>query len=438
MDGANREGGTVVLRQGTQREFAGLRPNPDPDPNPKLPTPAGAVQGAVQTTADGGAAEMGVSLVDGAEEEEGAAGGRQPASAGAVQGALKTTADGGAAEMGASLVDGANKEEEAANGEQRTKLGNWKTGKLAQQRGAAAAGGPEVEAQQRSKRRRPHEQVALLEGVHKVWRRPEPHSKWLQRRPKVRLRQEHQPWLRVNDVEYGWLHEGHHGEEDSTVSCRVMQQLEWKECTVGDVVSLDLDMGDDKWVVQARVVAEATPSFVLGTRVCRDLFAGGWKVDESHWLLGEEDGKAAPTQVEDDLLLQDVMEADSEYDGEEEQELEAFWDGLVRDHQRFAVEGDEPGGLITGREHAPQQELLREVWREAVAGLTQALSGLPSGPEYATPADNPEEVLKKVQEFRPGEIHRRVEAWRRLDPQIWVAMGRTLPLAPSGPSYTTQ
>jgi hypothetical protein len=114
MDGANREGGTVVLRQGTQREFAGLRPNPDPDPNPKLPTPAGAVQGAVQTTADGGAAEMGVSLVDGAEEEEGAAGGRQPASAGAVQGALKTTADGGAAEMGASLVDGANKEDGAA------------------------------------------------------------------------------------------------------------------------------------------------------------------------------------------------------------------------------------------------------------------------------------------------------------------------------------
>ena len=56
------------------------------------------------------------------------------------------------------------------------------------------------------------------------------------------------------------------------------------------------------------MVAEATLSFVLGTGVCRDLFAGGWKVDESHWLLGEEDVAAAPTQMEDDLLLQGVME----------------------------------------------------------------------------------------------------------------------------------
>ena len=213
------------------------------------------------------------------------------------------------------------------------------------------------------------------------------------------------------------------------MSCRVMQQLEWKECPVGDMVSLDLGMGDDQWVVRARVVAEATPSFVLGTGVCRDLFAGGWKVDESRWLLGEEDVAAAPTQVKDDLLLQGVMEADSEYDGEEDQELAAFWDGLVRDHHRLVVEGDAPGGLITGREHAPQQELLREVWRDAVAGLTQDLSGLPSGPAYATPADNPEEFLRKVQEFRPGEIHRRVEAWRRLDPQIdrevmdWIENG---------------
>ena len=462
VDGANREEETVVVRQRAQLEFAGLRHNPDPDPNPKLPAPTGTVRGAGQETADGGAAEMDASLADGANKEEGATGKRQPVAARAVRGAVPPTADGGAAEMGTSLVDGANKEEGAADREQHAKLENWKTGKLARQHGAdkeegaadreqhaklenwktgklarqhgaAAAGGPEVEAQRRSKRRRPHEQVSLLEGVHKVWRRPEPHSKWLQRRPGVRLRQEHQPWLRVDDVEYGWLHEGHHEEEDSTVSCQVMQQLEWKECTVGDVVSLDLGMGDDQWVVQARVVAEATPSFVLGTGVCRDLFAGGWKVDESHWLLGAEDNAAAPTQVEDDLLLQDVVEADSEYDGEEEQELEAFWDGLVRDHQRFAVEGDEPGGLITGREHAPQQELLREVWRDAVAGLTQDLSGLPSGPAYATPADNPEEFLRKVQEFRPGEIHRRVEAWRRLDPQIdrevmdWIENGFEVP-----------
>ena len=153
-------------------------------------------------------------------------------------------------------------------------------------------------------------------------------------------------------MEYGWLHKGHH-REDSIVPCQVMQQLEWKECIVGEVVSLDLGMGDDQWVVQARVVVEATPSFVLGIRVCQDLFAGGWKVDESHWLLGEGDVAQALTQVEDDLLLQGVMDADSEYDSKEDRELEAFWDGLVRDHQHLAVEGDDPGGLITGREHTP-------------------------------------------------------------------------------------
>ena len=133
VDGANREEGTVVVRQRAQLEFAGLRPNPDPDPNPKLPAPTGAVRGAGQETADGGAAEMDASLVDGANKEEGAAGKRQPVAAGAVRGAVPTTADGGAAEMGASLVDGANKEEGAAGRRQHTELENCKTGKLAEQ-----------------------------------------------------------------------------------------------------------------------------------------------------------------------------------------------------------------------------------------------------------------------------------------------------------------
>ena len=151
---------------------------------------------------------MDASLVDGAKEEEGAAGGRQPASAGAVQGALKTTADGGAAEMGASLVDGANKEEGAAGKRQHTELGNCKTGELAEQctelqncetgklaeqrtelrncktvkltqrHEAGMSVGPSVKAKRSGKGGRPHEQVALLEGVHKVWQRPEPHNKW--------------------------------------------------------------------------------------------------------------------------------------------------------------------------------------------------------------------------------------------------------------------
>ena len=136
VDGANREEETVVVRQRAQLEFAGLRHNPDPDPNPKLPAPTGTVRGAGQETADGGAAEMDASLADGANKEEGATGKRQPVAARAVRGAVPPTADGGAAEMGTSLVDGANKEEGAADREQHAKLENWKTGKLARQHGA--------------------------------------------------------------------------------------------------------------------------------------------------------------------------------------------------------------------------------------------------------------------------------------------------------------
>ena len=170
--------------------------------------------------------------------------------------------------MGASLVDRANKEEGVAGRRQQTKL--------AQQHGAAATVGPEVEAQRCGKRVRLHEQVALLEGVHKVWQRPEPQGKWLRRRPGMRLRQENQSWLRVDDVEYGWLHKGRSVEEDSAVPCRVVHQLEWKVCTVGDVVSLDLGMGNDQWVAQARVVAEAVHlrhRGVLGS-VCRWMEGG--------------------------------------------------------------------------------------------------------------------------------------------------------------------
>ena len=77
-----------MVRQQAQLEFAGLRPDPDPDPNPTLPAPTGAVRGAGQKTAGGGAAEMDASLVDGANKEEGAAGKRQPVAVRAVRGAV--------------------------------------------------------------------------------------------------------------------------------------------------------------------------------------------------------------------------------------------------------------------------------------------------------------------------------------------------------------
>ena len=74
------------------------------------------------------------------------------------------------------------------------------------------------------------------------------------------------------------------------------------------------------------------------------------------------------------------------------------------------------------------------MWRKAVKGLSNKLDELPSGPTYATPEGNPPEFLGRKQEFKPGEIHNRVAAWRRLDPQIdrevqdWIENGFEVPV----------
>ena len=52
--------------------------------------------------------------------------------------------------------------------------------------------------------------------------------------------------------------------------------------------------------------------------------------------------------------------------GEAEAMAGMEWDDIMDEHQRLAVEGDEPGGLVSGGHLAPLGTVLRENWRALV------------------------------------------------------------------------
>ena len=259
-------------------------------------------------------------------------------------------------------------------------------------------------------------------------------AKWLSRRPTVRLRRTDQsgasqPWMRVADVEYAWLQAGQVAQQQCTVALSVVRQLSWDTPEVGSQIPLQVRMGDDVTTLHALVVAESLPSLVLGEEAMRWLLHEGWKPDEAGWLLdAEEPDLWEPEEVEGDMVFWDRGSV-----GEDcEQSLtddEDFWAHQARLHQRLAVDGEEPGGLITGEQFAPAKELLRDVWR----GLEQPATGLPSGPDYTTAEDNPPEFKARVQEFVPGGIHAKLDAWRSMEPAVdtevlhWVQHGYRVP-----------
>ena len=262
-------------------------------------------------------------------------------------------------------------------------------------------------------------------------------AKWLCRRPTVRLRRDgpvQQPWMRVHDVEYGWLSKRAEVRDQlrCTVARSVLMQLQWDnaDATVGAVVPLQLCMGDDVRTLEAVVAAENIPSLVLGSEALAWLFEAGWQPHSAAWgqRPDEPEDGWEPVQVGDDLVFTG-QEAPWDPVEDLEQDAADFWAHQVRMHQKLAVEGDEPGGLVSGGALAPPTELLRDMW----AGLERPLGALQSGPKYTTPEDNPEEFRSKVQEFVPGKIHDCLDAWRRLRPAVdaevlrWVQYGYEVP-----------
>ena len=98
------------------------------------------------------------------------------------------------------------------------------------------------------------------------------------------------------------------------------------------------------------------------------------------------------------------------------------WEDMIEEHQRLAVEGEEPGGLVSGENMAPLGNVLRENWRALMdEGVEVA-----SGPPYTQPEDNPKEFQGLKQEFVPGRPHECFAAWEAMKPAcdgevlVWI------------------
>ena len=258
-------------------------------------------------------------------------------------------------------------------------------------------------------------------------------GKRLSRKPRLCIRQQGQPWMELGDTSWTCLQ---HGElrrsTRSFVSKWVLKQMEWEQAQEGDEVRLLVQIGDEVFECLAVVGGEATPSFMLGDDMIRELIQGGWSLDVDGWGR-EETAPLPPPRVEDHQLWFEGA-ADQGYtqgcgagdDQVVERERGEFWDALIEQHTLLAVDGEEPGGLITGSEWAPLQHLLQPMGL-LPEGVSQG--PFPSGPRYATVDENPPKYRDKQQEFVPGHIHSKVEAWRSLRPQVdvevmaWIEQG---------------
>ena len=197
----------------------------------------------------------------------------------------------------------------------------------------------------------------------------------------------------------------------ATAVLLVVRQLSWVTPKVGSQIPLQVHMGYDVTMLHALVVAECMPSLVLGVEVMQWLLHEGWKPDKAGWLLNaKEPDLGGPEEVDGDMVFWDHSSV-----GEDcEQSLtddKDFWAHQAWLHQQMAVDGEEPRGLITGKQLAPAKERLQDMWH----GLKQPTMGLPSGPDYTTAEDNPPKFKAKVQEFVLGGIHAKLDAWRSME-----------------------
>ena len=238
----------------------------------------------------------------------------------------------------------------------------------------------------------------------------------IQRCPVLFLRMALQPWARVWDTrfEVGVRKLSEQRRGVSLVAQPVMQQL-GVEAVVGDVLAMEVRLGNTVTSVQVEVVPEVSPSFVIGDDLLREWVLAGWGIDESSFLTQNSEKEAEPMVVGSTIVMGELEE-----DGEQAWtagELEQFWGQLVDKHQREAVGGHEPGGLVQGWKYRPQSELLREAWSALDLESAQR-TGLEEEPEYTTAEQNPQEFKDRCDVFVPGGIHDKVEAWRAVRPKV--------------------
>ena len=288
---------------------------------------------------------------------------------------------------------------------------------------------------------------APVTGWHEV-RHDGAEDKWMSRRPRVRLRMEGNPWLQVQDVTWGVLWAGaqkRRGEEEkasaqSWVSRAVALQLSWAVEASTEVLRVRLGVKGDEWDCELRVHGGDEPALSLGDDAIRAMAHAGWKTCARTWEEGEEE-RVEPREEGGEVRygeeeMPDLLESsddegsvssDSDSDVEDDaidnararaaRREERFWRRLVKRHQRGAVDGEEPGGLVSGKQWEVPTEVLRD--GESLQKMLQdeGCDGLEAGPLYSTPDDNPEEFKVKPKTFKPEGIHEEMEEWLKIQPR---------------------
>ena len=275
--------------------------------------------------------------------------------------------------------------------------------------------------------------------------------RWLSRRPRVRLRMFGNPWMEVRDV--AWTSMERSGTDgESSVAREVARQLSWAVKDDDTEVHCWLRMGDEQWQQTLKVHAEDEPSVRLGDEVMKRLILKGWKwrdvaatvepVNGKPELCGEDvlyrgTGEAWGDEVEADNVAEGsersgeesdcpglLSDTDTESSEEEveradqwEEEEDEFWNRLVERHQRAAVNGEEPGGLVTGTEWEVPTELMRDVadWEQELRKWEGR--EVPAGPDFNGPETNDAEYKERRDVFIPEHIHDRAVEWWRITPR---------------------
>lgn len=248
------------------------------------------------------------------------------------------------------------------------------------------------------------------------------HGRWLGRRPTVRLRRKGQMWVKAVDTAFGAV--VGIKEQRSSISKRLAQHLGWEGVT-GDEVEVEVDMGSERQMFTLTVRDKDSPSLIICKDILRWLQVAGWRIDEGGWMRGWSEHDE-PMECEGHMMMGDrqapIQDGMMDEGGEEE-----AWAELIDRHQREAIDGEEPGGLIQGEELAPQTELMREVWKGVK--LDSVAGELPSGPKYTTAEDNAQVYKDMKQCFKSGELHEKMEEWLRWEPTpdsevlSWVEKG---------------
>lgn len=312
-------------------------------------------------------------------------------------------------------------------------------------------------------------------GWRVIRRRVEP-DKWMEKRPRVRLRMQGNAWLGLRDVMWTtvWQAErqrrGLEGREESRswVSRAVARQLSWEVTEDMREVEVTVEVQGDEWQAMLAIHDDDEPSMALGEDAVRAMVVAGYKLQTEGWehamesvepsvesgtvryeeQEGEEQaGHRSGSDSDQEQQLRDADSSDGESEGGgreageglggEQQEEREFWEKLVVDHQGRAVAGEEPGGLVSGGEWDAPLEVTRVVRNWEKEWQRRQGEELQAGPEFTGPESNPKEFEGRAEKYKAGRIHAVPEEWWKIEPRCdsevlrWIESNITVRLPES-------